>query len=69
MAIGGQWKSAMKGHVDGLGSITMSISLETVSVKYLAAKKLSAGSRKEYRSTVSKWTTWGNGVDNCRWQK
>ena len=41
----------------------MSISLEKVAEKYLAAKKLSAGTTKEYRSTVTKWLTWGNGVD------
>ena len=41
----------------------MSISLESVSAKYLTAKKLSGGTRKEYKSTVTKWTTWGNGVD------
>jgi len=29
----------------------------------LAAKKLSAGTTKEYRSTVTKWRTWGKGVD------
>ena len=41
----------------------MSISLEAVSAKYLTAKKLSGGSRKEYKSTITKWTVWGNGVD------
>ena len=41
----------------------MSISIETVSAKYLTAKKLSGGTRKEYKSTVTKWLTWGNGVD------
>ena len=41
----------------------MSISLEKVAEKYLVAKKLSAGTRKEYRSTVTKWLTWGQGVD------
>jgi hypothetical protein len=40
----------------------MSISLEKVAEKYLVAKKLSAGTRKEYRSTVTKWLTWGQGV-------
>ena len=30
----------------------MSITLETVFEKYLAAKKLSTGTRKEYRLTV-----------------
>ena len=37
----------------------MSISFESVSVKYLAAKKLSGGTRKEYKSTITKWTAWG----------
>jgi len=41
----------------------MSISLEKVAEKYLVAKKLSAGTRKEYRSTVTKWLAWGQGVD------
>ena len=41
----------------------MSNSVETISVKYLTAKKLSGGTRKEYKSTVTKWTAWGNGVD------
>ena len=41
----------------------MSNCLETISAKYLTAKKLSGGTRKEYKSTVTKWTTWGNGVD------
>ena len=41
----------------------MSISLEAVSAKYLTAKKLSGGTRKEYKSTITKWTAWGNGVD------
>jgi hypothetical protein len=41
----------------------MSISLEKVAEKYLVAKKLSAGTRKEYRSTVTKWLSWGQGVD------
>jgi hypothetical protein len=41
----------------------MSISLEAVSAKYLTAKKLSGGSRKEYKSTITKWTAWGKGVD------
>ena len=41
----------------------MSISLEAVSAKYLTADNLSGGSRKEYKSTITKWTVWGNGVD------
>lgn len=41
----------------------MSISLETVSAKYLTAKKLSGGTRKEYKSTITKWVAWGKGVD------
>ena len=41
----------------------MSTSPEKVAEKYLVAKKLSAGTRKEYRSTVTKWLTWGNGVN------
>ena len=49
-------------HVDGLGVVTMSISLENVTEKYLASKKLSSGTCKEYRSTVTKWIAWGKGV-------
>ena len=41
----------------------MSISVEKVAEKYLATKKLSSGTCKEYRSTVGKWTAWGKGVD------
>ena len=41
----------------------MSISLENVAEKYLATKKLSSGTCKEYRSTVTKWIAWGKGVD------
>ena len=41
----------------------MSISLEKVTEKYLVSKKLSAGTIKEYRSTVTKWLVWGQGVD------
>ena len=41
----------------------MSNSFEAISAKYLAAKKLSGGTRKEYKSTVTKWTDWGKGVD------
>jgi hypothetical protein len=48
--------------VDGPGVVVMSISLEGVAEKYLVAKKLSEGTRKEYRSTVTKWLSWGQGV-------
>ncbi len=41
----------------------MTISLETVVIKYLGAKKLSGGTRKEYKSTLAKWLSWGKGVD------
>ncbi len=41
----------------------MSISLEKAAEKYLAAKTLSSGTCKEYRSTVTKWITWAKGVD------
>ncbi len=41
----------------------MSTSLETVVVNYLEAKKLSGGTRKEYRSTLAKWLTWEGCVD------
>lgn len=41
----------------------MSHSFESVAAKYLATKKLSSGTCKEYRSTVTKWTVWGKGVD------
>ena len=51
--------------VDGLGVVTMSISLEPVATKYLTAKKLSGGTRKAYKLTVSKWVAWGDGVDDA----
>ena len=41
----------------------MPITLRDVVEKYLASKKLSSGTNKEYRGTVTKWLTWGNGVD------
>ena len=41
----------------------MSNSVEVIAAKYLTAKKLSGGTRKEYNSTVTKWTAWGNGVE------
>ena len=41
----------------------MSISLENVADKYLVTKKLSSGTCKEYRSTVTKWAAWGKGAD------
>ena len=41
----------------------MSISFESVAAKYLTAKKLSSGTCKEYRGTVTKWIAWGKGVD------
>ena len=41
----------------------MPITLEAVVEKYLASKKLSSGTSKEYRATVTKWLAWGNGVD------
>jgi site-specific recombinase XerD len=41
----------------------LSISLEKVAEKYVAAKKLSTGTQKEYRSTVTKWLARGQGVD------
>ena len=49
--------------VDGPGVVTMTISLETVVVKYLDAKKLSGGTRKEYKSTIAKWLAWEGRVD------
>jgi hypothetical protein len=41
----------------------MSISLETVVVKYLDARNLSGGTRKEYKSTIAKWLAWEGYVD------
>ena len=49
--------------VDGPGVVTMTISLETVVAKYLDAKKLSGGTRKEYKSTIAKWLAWEGRVD------
>ncbi|MBL8851607.1 MAG: phage integrase N-terminal SAM-like domain-containing protein, partial [Planctomycetaceae bacterium] len=40
----------------------MSITLEKVAEKYLVAKSLADGTRKEYRSTVTNWVEWGQGV-------
>lgn len=51
----------MEVDVDSRGVVIMSISLEKVAEKYLVAKKLAAGTRKEYRSTVTKWLSWGKG--------
>ena len=52
----------MEVHVDGLGVVTMSISLKNVVEKYLTNKKLASGTCKEYRSTVTKWIACGKGV-------
>ena len=41
----------------------MSISLETVVVTYLDAKKLSGGSWKESKSTIAKRLAWEGHVD------
>ena len=41
----------------------MTIRLENVAEEYLSSRKLSSGTRKEYRSTVTKWIVWGQGVD------
>lgn len=41
----------------------MSVCLEKVAEKYLATKKLSAGTQKEYRATVAKWLSWGKVTD------
>jgi hypothetical protein len=41
----------------------MSISLKKAAEKYLAGRSLSAGTQKEYRSTVTKWLCWGQGVE------
>ena len=41
----------------------MSIRLERVAEKDRVAKKLSDGTRKEYRSTLTQWLVWGQGVD------
>lgn len=41
----------------------MSHSIESVAAKYLNARKLSPGTCKEYRGTVTKWTAWGKGVN------
>ena len=41
----------------------MSISFEKVAEKYFAARTLSEGTKKEYKSTVSKWLAWGYGVN------
>lgn len=38
-------------------------SLQNVAERYLAAKKRSSGTCKEYRSTVTKWISWGKGID------
>jgi hypothetical protein len=44
--------------VGGLGGKAMSFTLENVAAKYLAVKKLSAGTQ-----TVAKWTAWGKSID------
>lgn len=41
----------------------MSISLTIAVEKYLGSKKLSSGTCKEYRATLTKWLSWGNGVE------
>ena len=41
----------------------MSISFEKVAEKYFAARTLASGTKKEYKSTVTKWKAWGNGAN------
>ncbi len=41
----------------------MSVTLTVVVEKYLGSKKLSSGTCKEYRATLTKWLAWGKGVD------
>ncbi len=48
---------------DGLGDIAMSISLEKLAEKYLTSRRLSARTKRGYRSTVAKWLAWGKSVD------
>lgn len=38
----------------------MPIALKSVVDKYLVSRKLSTGTRKEYRSTATKWMAWGS---------
>lgn len=49
--------------VDGPGVVVMSISLKRVAQRDLVAKKLSDGTRKEYRSTVTTWLSWAQRFD------
>ncbi|MCA9190990.1 MAG: phage integrase N-terminal SAM-like domain-containing protein [Planctomycetales bacterium] len=58
-----QAEPSIEALVDGLGAVTMTINLETVFIRYLKAKKLSGGTCKEYKSTLTKWLSWGNGVE------
>jgi hypothetical protein len=51
--------------VDGPGVVVMFISLEKVAEKYLTAKKLSAGTQKEYRSSITNLTSMALVVDAC----
>lgn len=41
----------------------MTFSFETIAIKYLSAKKLSGGTRKEYKSTLAKSLARGKGVE------
>ena len=42
----------------------MPVNLETAVAMYLSAKeKLAPATRKDYKSTLKKWSTWGKGVD------
>ena len=50
-------------NVDGQGVDVMSISFEKVAEKYFAARTLASGTKKEYKSTVTKWKAWGNGAN------
>ena len=49
------------------GVVVMSITLEKIAEKHLGAKKLS-GTRREYRSTVTKWLTWAKESTSIGWR-
>lgn len=46
----------------GMGASPMPTSLKTAVLSYLRAGNLAIGTRKEYLSTLRKWTEWGGGV-------
>lgn len=52
----------MKASVGGVRGLVMPTSLRFAITRYLRANNRASTTRREYRTTLRKWTEWGNGV-------